>query len=119
MSDFLMTGQEVETAVRTGARLIVVVMRNGQYGTIAMHQLRHTGRLSAVAIGEVDIAGLATSLGATGVAVEREADLDRAFGEAAQRAGVTVLDIRTDPDLTTPALRLSELGGQSAAEHRN
>jgi acetolactate synthase-1/2/3 large subunit len=116
---FLMTGLEVETAVRLGARLIVVVMRNGQYGTIAMHQLRHTGRLSAVAIGEVDIAGLATSLGATGVAVERETDLDRAFGEAAQRAGVTVLDIRTDPDLTTPALRLSELGGQSAAEHRN
>jgi len=116
---FLMTGQEVETAVRLGARLIVVVMRNGQYGTIAMHQLRHTGRMSAVSIGEVDIAGLATSLGATGVAVEREMDLDRAFSEARQRAGVTVLDIRTDPDLTTPALRLSDLRSQSAAEHRD
>jgi acetolactate synthase I/II/III large subunit len=116
---FLMTGQEVETAVRLGARLIVVVMRNGQYGTIAMHQLRQTGRMSAVTIGEVDIAGLATSLGATGVAVERELDLDRAFSEARQRDGVTVLDIRTDPDLTTPALRLSDLRGQSAAEHRD
>lgn len=116
---FLMTGQEVETAVRLGARLIVVVMRNGQYGTIAMHQLRHTGRMSAVTIGEVDIAGLATSLGATGVAVEREMDLDRAFSEARQRAGVTVLDIRTDPDLTTPALRLSDLRSQSAAEHHD
>lgn len=116
---FLMTGQEVETAVRLGARLIVVVMRNGQYGTIAMHQLRHTGRMSAVTIGEVDIAGLATSLGATGVAVEREMDLDRAFSEARQRAGVTVLDIRTDPDLTTPSLRLSDLRGRSAAEHRD
>jgi acetolactate synthase-1/2/3 large subunit len=116
---FLMTGLEVETAVRLGARLIVVVMRNGQYGTIAMHQLRQTGRMSAVTIGEVDIAGLATSLGATGVTVERETDLDRAFGEARQRAGVTVLDIRTDPDLTTPALRLSDLHGQSAMEDRN
>jgi acetolactate synthase-1/2/3 large subunit len=116
---FLMTGQEIETAVRLGARLIVVVMRNGQYGTIAMHQLRQTGRMSAVTIGEVDIAGLATSLGATGVAVEREPDLDRAFSEAGQRDGVTVLDIRTDPDLTTPALRLSDLRGQSAAEHRD
>ena len=63
---------EVETAVRMGARLIVVVMRNGQYGTIAMHQLRQTGRMSAVTIGEVDIAGLATSLGATGVPVGRD-----------------------------------------------
>ena len=116
---FLMTGQEVETAVRLGARLIVVVMRNGQYGTIAMHQLRQTGRMSAVTIGEVDVAGLATSLGATGVAVERETDLDRAFSQARQRDGVTVLDIRTDPDLTTPALRLSDLRGQSAAEHRD
>jgi acetolactate synthase-1/2/3 large subunit len=116
---FLMTGLEVETAVRLGARLIVVVMRNGQYGTIAMHQLRETGRMSAVTIGEVDIAGLATSLGATGVTVERESDLDRAFAEARQRAGVTVLDIRTDPDLTTPALRLSDLHGQSATDDRN
>jgi acetolactate synthase-1/2/3 large subunit len=116
---FLMTGLEVETAVRLDARLIVVVMRNGQYGTIAMHQMRELGRMSAVTIGEVDIAGLATSLGATGVAVERETDLDRALSEARQRAGVTVLDIRTDPDLTTPALRLSDLRGQSAAEHGN
>jgi acetolactate synthase-1/2/3 large subunit len=114
-----MTGLEVETAVRLGARLIVVVMRNGQYGTIAMHQLRQTGRMSAVTIGEVDVAGLATSLGATGVAVERETDLDRAFSEARQRDGVTVLDIRTDPDLTTPALRLSDLRGQPVAEHRD
>ena len=74
--------------------------------------------MSAVTIGEVDIAGLATSLGATGVAVERETDLDRAFREARPRDGVTVLDIRTDPDLTTPALRLSDLRAQSAAEHR-
>jgi acetolactate synthase-1/2/3 large subunit len=116
---FLMTGLEVETAVRMGARLIVVVMRNGQYGTIAMHQLRQTGRMSAVTIGEVDIAGLATSLGATGVPVGREADLDRAFTEARQRAGVTVLDIRTDPELTTPALRLSDMRDQPAAERRD
>ena len=94
-------------------------MRNGQYGTIAMHQLRQTGRMSAVTIGEVDIAGLATSLGAAGVPVGREADLDRAFTEARQRAGVTVLDIRTDPELTTPALRLSDLRDQSAADRRD
>jgi thiamine pyrophosphate-dependent acetolactate synthase large subunit-like protein len=53
------------------------------------------------------------------VAVEHETDLDRAFSEARQRDGVTVLDIRTDPDLTTPALRLSDLRGQPAAEHRD
>src|SRR5262249_8646074 len=97
---FLMSGQEVETAVRYGLNLIVVVFRNGMYGTIAMHQLKNLGRVAGVAIGDVDIAMFARSLGAHGVTVEREDQLDPAFTEAVQRGGVSVIDIQVDPDLT-------------------
>lgn len=60
----LMTGQELETAVRWRLPIIVVVFQNGLYGTIAMHQARAVGRLSAVEIGALDLAGWARGLGA-------------------------------------------------------
>ena len=106
---FLMTGQEIETAVRCGLNLIVVVFRNGMYGTIAMHQLKNLGRVAGIAIGAVDIAGFARSLGAHGISVEHEDQLASAFGEAVRRGGVSVIDIQVDPELTTPTKRLSAL----------
>lgn len=106
---FLMTGAEVETAVRLGARLTVAVFRNGLYGTIAMHQARTYGQLAAVDIGPVDVAAVARGLGAHAASVNTEAQLQSALSEAAARpAGVTVLDIRTAPDLIAPDKRLSE-----------
>ena len=56
---FFMTGQELETAVRYGTSILVVVFRNGMHGTIAMHQAREVGRTAGVEIGEVDLAGYA------------------------------------------------------------
>ena len=106
---FLMTGQEIETAVRCGLNLIVVVFRNGMYGTIAMHQLKNLGRVAGITIGAVDIAGFGRSLGAHGISVEREDHLAAAFEEAVRRGGVSVIDIRVDPELTTPTRRLSAL----------
>jgi acetolactate synthase I/II/III large subunit len=106
---FLMTGQEIETAVRYGLNLIVVVFRNGMYGTIAMHQLKNMGRVAGVSIGAVDIAGFARSLGARGYSVDREDQLAFAFSEAVLRGGVSVIDVRVDPELTTPTKRLSTL----------
>jgi acetolactate synthase-1/2/3 large subunit len=111
---FLMSGIEVETAVRHGLNMIVVVFRNGLYGTIAMHQLRELGRTSAVAIGTVDIAGLARSLGARGIAVNSERDLRPALSIALDRRGVTVLDVRVDTDLATPGIAFSELTRRTA-----
>jgi acetolactate synthase-1/2/3 large subunit len=113
---FLMSGQEVETAVRYGLDLIVVVFRNGMYGTIAMHQLKNLGRVAGIAIGDVDIAMFARSLGAHGVTVQREDQLDQAFTDALERGGVSVLDIQVDPDLTTPTKRLSALRANAKNE---
>ncbi|HTX00287.1 MAG TPA: thiamine pyrophosphate-dependent enzyme [Acidimicrobiales bacterium] len=110
---YLMTGQEVETAVRLGVKLVVVVMRNGLYGTIAMHQARAFGDLAAAGIGEVDLAAHARSLGAAGITVTGREQLDDALREAVGAGGTVVVDVPVDPDAVTPELRLSEL--QAAA----
>lgn len=106
---FLMTGQEIETAVRYGLDLTIVAMRNGLYGTIAMHQAQQMGRMSAVDIGEVDLAAYGRSLGAQGLTVRDESELDDAMHQAATSGGVTVVDVTIDPDLITPTGRLSEM----------
>lgn len=106
---FMMTGQEVETAVRYGLDLAIVVMRNGLYGTIAMHQAQEVGRMSAIDIGPVDVAAYARSLGAHGISVGQEADLDEAMRQAASAPGVNVVDVTIDPDLITPTGKLSRM----------
>jgi acetolactate synthase-1/2/3 large subunit len=111
---FMMSGAELETAVRLGLDLTVVVFRNGVYGTIAMHQARELGRLSGVDIGPIDCAGFARSLGASAVTVSEESALAEAMAAAARPGhGPHVVEVLTDPDLITPTARLSEL----LAEH--
>ncbi|HET9653736.1 MAG TPA: thiamine pyrophosphate-dependent enzyme [Kineosporiaceae bacterium] len=113
---FLMTGQELETAVRQGVPVLVVVFQNGLYGTIAMHQAREFGRTAAVDIGPVDLAGYARSLGAQAVTLDAPQELDDAFAEASRFDQPRVIVVRTDPDVLTPAATLSGLlGGQSRA----
>lgn len=106
---FMMTGQEIETAVRYGLALTIVVLRNGLYGTIAMHQAKEFGRTAAIDIGPVDLAAYARSLGADGITVDRPDQLDDAMRLAARSGGVTVVDVVTDSDLITPTSRLSDL----------
>ncbi|CAA9408070.1 Thiamine pyrophosphate-requiring enzymes [uncultured Rubrobacteraceae bacterium] len=106
---FLMTGQEMETAVRYGAPITVVVFRNGLQGTIALHQKRDLGRMSGVEIGEVDLAGYARSLGAEGHTVRDPDDLAPALEAALASDTVSLLDVVTDPDVISPTVRLSEL----------
>jgi acetolactate synthase I/II/III large subunit len=111
---FLMTGHEIETAVRYGAAIIVVVFRNGMHGTIAMHQKRDVGRTAGVEIGEVDLAGYARSLGADGHTVRDPDELAPALGAALASETVALLDVVTDPDIISPSARLSELAGRDS-----
>ena len=106
---FLMTGQEVETAVRYGATITVVVFRNRLHGTIAMHQKRALGRTAGVEIGEVDLAGYARSLGAEGHTVRDSGELAPALEAALASETVTLLDVVTDPDIISPSTTLSEI----------
>jgi acetolactate synthase-1/2/3 large subunit len=106
---FLMTGQELETAVRCGAPVLAVVFANGLYGTIAMHQARELGRPAGVEIGPVDLAGYARALGADALTVTAPGDLDDAFAAAAAFDRPHVVVVRTDPDVLSPTATLSGL----------
>lgn len=106
---FLMTGQEIETAVRAGAPILVIVFVNRLYATIALHQARRLGATAAVDIGPVDVAGYARALGATAWSVTDPADLDRSFAEAVAHDGVRVLAVYTDPDVLSPTATMSGL----------
>ena len=108
---FLMTGQEIETAVRYGVPITVVVFRNGMHGTIAMHQTREMGRTAGVEIGDVDLAGYARSLGAAGHTARDPDELVPALERALASDVVSLVDVVTDPDIISPSARLSELAG--------
>jgi acetolactate synthase-1/2/3 large subunit len=106
---FLMTGQEIETAVRYGLAFTIVVFRNGLYGTIALHQARRLRRTSAVEIGEVDIAAVAAGYGAAAWTARSVAELRTALDAARACGTVAVIDAVVDRDVLTPADRLGEL----------
>lgn len=107
---FLMHGQELATAAQYGLPIIVIVVNNGMYGTIRMHQERHyPGRISATGLTNPNFADLARAYGGHGEVVTRTEDFATAF-ERAQDSGVpAVIEIRIDPELITPRQTLSEI----------
>ena len=105
--DFLMYPQELATAAQYGARLLVLIVNNGMYGTIRMHQERRfPGRVSATELATPDFVGLAQSFGAYAERVETT----DAFAPALERALATgrsaVLELRVDPNQITPDRRI-------------
>lgn len=96
---FLMTGVELETAVREDLPIVSLVYDNSQYGTIRMHQ-RHDYPDTPVGtkLGEVDFASFATSLGALGISVRDDAEFPAAFAEALASARPSVLHLKVDPE---------------------
>ena len=115
-SSVMMTGQELETAVRYRAPVIVVVIQNGLYGEIAMHQARSHGRLSGVAVPPVDFASWARAFGAVGYTVESPEQLEPTVKRAMQHQRPSVIDVRTDPDVINPDVRLSALFRSNRAD---
>ena len=106
--DFLMTGQEFATAVQYDLPVIIVVVDNGMYGTIRMHQERHyPGRVVATDLRNPDFAAYARAFGGYGATVERTTDFFPAF-EAAQRSGKpAILHLKVDPEALTPTMSLT------------
>lgn len=95
--DFLMNGQELATAAQHGASLIVVVVDNGAYGTIRMHQEReYPGRVSATALANPDFAMLGAAYGAWSARVETNAQFIAAIEEAKGRSGIRLIHALTD-----------------------
>ncbi|HYG86459.1 MAG TPA: thiamine pyrophosphate-binding protein [Azospirillum sp.] len=107
---FMMTGQELATAMHTGAAPVILVINNGMFGTIRMHQERRfPGRVSATALTNPDFAALARSYGAFGATVARTADFQPAFEEALASGKAAVLELRLDPEQITTRTTITAL----------
>ncbi len=108
--DFLMTGQELATAVQEELPIVVLVVNNGMYGTIRMHQeRRYPGRVVGTDLRNPDFAAYARAFGAHGALVERTEDFPGAFEEALACGRPALLELRVDPEAITPRGTLSEL----------
>jgi acetolactate synthase-1/2/3 large subunit len=108
--DFMMNGQEFATAVQYGLAIVFIVVNNGLYGTIRMHQeLDYPDRISGTELVNPDFALLARAYGAFGEVVERTADFAAAFGRAAAAGGPALLELRVDQDVISPRATLSGL----------
>jgi len=112
---FMMTGQELATAVQHELALTVVVVDNGQYGTIRMHQEREfPGRPFATALRNPDFAALARAHGAEGFTVATRGAFAEAFAAARACGGPALVHVRLDPEAISPAATLVSV--RSAAE---
>jgi acetolactate synthase-1/2/3 large subunit len=108
--DFLMCGHELATAVQHRLEVVVLVVDNGMYGTIRMHQERaYPGRVIATDLQNPDFAALAEAYGAAGETVADTADLPAALDRAMAAGRPAVLALRTDPEAIAPGLTLAAL----------
>lgn len=120
--DFLMTGQELATATGYGAnrgdgRLISLVVDNGTYGTIRMHQEReYPGRVSGSDLFNPDFAALATAYGWRSARVNRTEDFEAAFAEALRPGAPMLIHLKLDADVSTSRTTLSAI--RDAARQR-
>jgi len=106
--DFLMNGQELATAVQHGCDMLVIVVDNGAYGTIRMHQEReYPGRVSATRLANPDFAALARAYGAWSETVARTEDFAPALDRAMAGRGVRLLHVKTDVEQITAGTTLT------------
>lgn len=113
---FLMCGQELATACQYGVNVIFLVVNNGMYGTIRMHQEReYPARISGTELVNPDFAAYARSFGAEGEVVARTADFAPAFERALRAAKPSLIELRIDPEQISPRTTLSEIRAASLA----
>ncbi|WP_205119398.1 thiamine pyrophosphate-binding protein [Paramagnetospirillum kuznetsovii] len=107
---FLMTAQELATAKLHGLCPIVIVVDNGMYGTIRMHQeASHPGRSLATDLANPDFAALARSYGAWAATVERTEDFAPALQQALEAGRLALLHLKLDPEAITTRTTLSAI----------
>lgn len=110
---FLMTAQELATAVQYNLPIIVIVADNGMYGTIRMHQEKtYPGRVSGTSLVNPDFAEMARSFGAYAETVTDTAQFASAFETALTCGRPALIALRLDPEAITPATTLSALRSQ-------
>ena len=112
---FLMNGQELATAAQYGLPVVFIVVNNGMYGTIRMHQEReYPERVHGTTLQNPDFAALARAYGLHGETVERTADFEPAFRRAQASGTAALIEIRIDQDAITTRTTLSAIRQRAA-----
>jgi acetolactate synthase I/II/III large subunit len=107
---FLMNGQELATAVQYGLAVVFVVVDNGMYGTIRMHQERtYPARVHGTTLANPDFAALARAYGAHGETVTRTEEFAPAFDRARASGRPALLHLKLDPQALTMNASLDQL----------
>ncbi len=115
--DFLMNGQELATASQHGAKSIVLLLNNGTYGTIRMHQEReYPQHVSGSALANPDFAALANAYGYVGVRITRSQEFEAQLIAAMQRTQGTLIELMISPEVISTRGTLSAI--TQAAMHK-
>jgi acetolactate synthase I/II/III large subunit len=115
--DFLMNGQEFATAVQYGLPIVVVLIDNGMYGTIRMHQERmFPGRVIATRLRNPDFAAYARAFGGHGETVEETAQFLPAYERALASGLPSILHVKVDPEAITPTTTLAAIRTEALAK---
>ncbi len=108
--DFLMNGQELATAAKYSADLLVVLIDNGSYGTIRMHQERdYPKRVSGTDLHNPDFAALARAYGGWAETVETTKEFAPALGKAMKKKGIRLLHLKTDVEQISNQTTISRI----------
>jgi acetolactate synthase-1/2/3 large subunit len=115
--DFLMNGQELATAVQYGAKTIIVLLNNGMFGTIRMHQEReYPQRVAGTELTNPNFAALAQAYGYAGVRITRTDEFEPALLDALSRAQGTLIEVMLDPQVISTRTTLNSIT-QAALEN--
>jgi acetolactate synthase-1/2/3 large subunit len=107
---FMMHGQEFITAVRYGLPIITLLVNNGTYGTIRMHQEReYPGRVSGTDLVNPDFVAFAKAYGGHGELVETTDQFAPAFERARASGKPAIIEIKLDAEAITPTRTLTQI----------
>jgi acetolactate synthase-1/2/3 large subunit len=113
--DFVMSSPELATAVQHELAIVVLLVNNGMYATVRMHQERaYPGRVIGTDLRNPDFPALARAYGAFGERVERTEDFEGAFERALASGKPAVLELPVDPERISPRITLSELRARAS-----
>jgi acetolactate synthase-1/2/3 large subunit len=117
--DFLMNGQEFATAVQYDLPFVTIIVDNGMYGTIRMHQEReYPGRISATELRNPDFSAYARAFGGFGVSVERTEDFPAAFNAAQASGKPAIVRLTIDPEAITPTTTIAKIRAKAMTERK-
>jgi acetolactate synthase-1/2/3 large subunit len=107
---FQMTMQELGTASQAKAAVVVLVIDNGMYGTIRMHQELHfPNRVSVTDLVNPDFCALAKAYGAFATQVTNSAHFPQALSDAIRANKPALIHIKLDPQALTPSQTLNQI----------